>query len=244
MQSSYIIPMLDGTEIFVRVQGEGYPLVFLHGNSMDSHYFDGQVDYFSHHYQVILVDNRGHGQSNIVSGDISFKNMTEDLNQVFDYLGISEALVIGHSDGANLALVFQQAYPQKVAGLVLNAGNWRYKGLKIWFRMFSKLLYSVIFLLASIFPRYRRRKAVTRLVLEDLPITKNDLKAVSIPVLVVVGEYDVIRKPHSKKMANLFPHGEFRSLRGLKHNLAYKHAQIFNLILRKFIKEVIREKES
>ena len=43
--------------------GEGFPLVLLHGNGEDYTYFKHQLEPFSEHYRVIIVETRGHGNS-------------------------------------------------------------------------------------------------------------------------------------------------------------------------------------
>ncbi|MCC9684230.1 alpha/beta hydrolase, partial [Streptococcus agalactiae] len=47
----------DGSDIYYRVVGQGQPIVFLHGNSLSSRYFDKQIAYFSKYYQVIVMDS-------------------------------------------------------------------------------------------------------------------------------------------------------------------------------------------
>lgn len=44
-------------------KGEGFPLIFLHGNGSSSAYFEHQIEYFSKSYRVYAVDTRGHGAS-------------------------------------------------------------------------------------------------------------------------------------------------------------------------------------
>ena len=44
-------------------QGEGFPLILLHGNGEDHTYFKRQMEPFADHFRVIAVDTRGHGES-------------------------------------------------------------------------------------------------------------------------------------------------------------------------------------
>ena len=49
--------------LFYREQGDGEPLVLLHGNGESGAYFKHQIPVFSRHYHVFAVDTRGHGQT-------------------------------------------------------------------------------------------------------------------------------------------------------------------------------------
>lgn len=56
--------------------------------------------------------------------------MAKDLKEVYGILGIKKAHILGFSDGANLALVFNKAYPDLVDKLVLNSPNVRFDGIR------------------------------------------------------------------------------------------------------------------
>ena len=47
--------------MYFEEKGEGFPLVLLHGNGEDHHYFDRQIDFFSRYYRVLAPDTPGHG---------------------------------------------------------------------------------------------------------------------------------------------------------------------------------------
>ena len=50
-------------DIYYQVTGQGFPVVFLHGNGEDHHIFDQAVNLLSKQYQCICIDSRYHGQS-------------------------------------------------------------------------------------------------------------------------------------------------------------------------------------
>ncbi|MBZ0167121.1 MAG: alpha/beta hydrolase, partial [Candidatus Omnitrophica bacterium] len=62
------------------LEGEGTPLVFLHGWGVDKRVWRQQSKYFSRHYQVLTVDLPGHGQSSWAKIDLS--RMCEDLSKM------------------------------------------------------------------------------------------------------------------------------------------------------------------
>ncbi|MFF5626866.1 alpha/beta hydrolase [Microbacterium sp. NPDC012755] len=73
--------------------------------------------------RVIAPDLRGRGLSNAVSGPAGLRAHAADLVAVLDALGESSVLVIGHSMGAFVALVFAHRHPERVRSLVLVDGG-------------------------------------------------------------------------------------------------------------------------
>lgn len=233
------IKTADGSLIFVEIFGQGQPLVFLHGNSSSSRYFKKQVAYFSQTYQVIVVDSRGHGQTRSDAASISFDRMVDDLYQIFQVLEVQAAILVGHSDGANLAMLFQQKYPQVVKGMLLNSGNITTSALYWWDRVLTWLAYDCLAVLACLFPALRTKSRVLYLMLRDLTVRRQDLADVTVPVLVLVGQHDLIKISYSKALASYFPRGIFYSLKGFGHNIVKKDSAIFNRITNQFIQSIL-----
>jgi len=99
----------------------GIPVVFLHGGPgagcSPSHrrFFDPDV------YRIILFDQRGCGLSK-PHAELDGNNTTallSDIEHIRDYLNIESWVVFGGSWGSTLALLYAQAYPERVSGLIL-----------------------------------------------------------------------------------------------------------------------------
>jgi pimeloyl-ACP methyl ester carboxylesterase len=84
-------------------------------------------------HACIVPDTRGHGASglprppgrgarNLTHEDLSVKRMALDLLEVLDHVGLEDALVVGHSMGAQIAFEMYRLRPDRVLGLVLVAG--------------------------------------------------------------------------------------------------------------------------
>ena len=101
-------------------KGEGEPMILLHGNGEEGSYFAHQMDYFGRNYRVIVVDTRGHGQSPRGTAPFTIAQFAQDLHDFMDELGISRAVILGFSDGANIAMIFALRYPERVTALILN----------------------------------------------------------------------------------------------------------------------------
>lgn len=236
------LTMRDGEKIFVKIAGRGFPIVFLHGNGNSSEYFKGQLEVFAKSYKVVMVDSRAHGRSGLGQMKLNFIEMAKDLAEVFQQLQIEEAILIGHSDGANYAMVFQHLYPQFVKGMLLNSGNLTFWGQKWWLRFGSVWSYLGMKLAVHFHPEINRRLQRFGLMVWNLPIGFRDLEKATIPALVLVGKHDFIRQRHSQKIARHLPLANFSSLKGFGHSIAGKNDAVFNAIALDFVEQVLKEK--
>ena len=110
----------NGALLYYEVEGDGPPLVLLHGWSLDRRMFDLQMPAFALEYRVIRVDRRGFGRSSDAE-DLTWN--AADLRAILDHLGIGRARVLGMSQGGFVALAFAIAYPDRVDRLVLHGST-------------------------------------------------------------------------------------------------------------------------
>ena len=95
----------SGERIHVDILGKGFPIVFLHGNNLQSGYFAKQR-VLEKSFKLLFVDSLGHGKSGELQGEASFAYLSDSLDELLSSLSIEKCLLVGHSDGANLALEY------------------------------------------------------------------------------------------------------------------------------------------
>ena len=117
-------------QLYYREKGKGMPLILLHGNGENGNYFEHQIAYFSQKYRVIAVDTRGHGRSPRGTAPFTISQFADDLNDFLEEQKIEQAVVLGFSDGANIAMRFAMKYQEKLKALILNGGNLNAGGVK------------------------------------------------------------------------------------------------------------------
>ena len=116
---------VNGVRLHYVERGSGTPLVLLHGNGSMIQDFEssGLIDLAAKKYRVIVFDRPGFGHSdrprNVVWTPTA---QAELINSALNRLGVSEALVLGHSWGASVAVALALKYPMLVQGLVLASG--------------------------------------------------------------------------------------------------------------------------
>lgn len=98
------------------VSGRGPTVVFIHGWAHNLSVWDDQVPAFKSRYQVVRYDTRGFGRS---TGYADQSADPQDLLVLLEALHVRRAYIVGHSRGGSVALRFAHAYPDRVAGLVL-----------------------------------------------------------------------------------------------------------------------------
>ena len=97
--------------LFYREKGNGEPFVLLHGNGEDSSYFKHQIEHFCDRYRVIAPDTRGHGKSPRGTSPFTIRQFSCDLYDFMKNHQIPKAVILGFSDGANIAMRFAMKHP-------------------------------------------------------------------------------------------------------------------------------------
>ncbi len=107
----------DGVELFYEVHGSGDPpIVFIHGWTCDHTHFAPQAEYFSTGHRCVLLDMRGHGQSEAV-GPFNIPAFSDDVVWICRQLRLDRPVVVGHSMGGMIAVDLAATHPGLVAAV-------------------------------------------------------------------------------------------------------------------------------
>ncbi|HSH05155.1 MAG TPA: alpha/beta fold hydrolase [Anaerolineae bacterium] len=98
------------------------PALFLiHGFPLNMAIWQPQVEDLDDIVRIIAPDLRGHGQSTVTPPPYTIAQLATDCIDLLDLLGIDNAIFCGHSMGGYIAFELWRQYPERVAGLILNA---------------------------------------------------------------------------------------------------------------------------
>jgi pimeloyl-ACP methyl ester carboxylesterase len=114
---------VNGIKIWYAVFGQGEPVILLHGGLANSNYWGNQVQALQDHYQVIVMDSRGHGRSSRDNTPYGYDLMASDVLGLMDFLKIQKAAIVGWSDGAIIGLDIAMHHPDRVTKLFAFAAN-------------------------------------------------------------------------------------------------------------------------
>lgn len=118
-------------------------MVFIHGLSDSLLYWEFLAANLKNDFQVLRVDLRGHGESELGNDEISIGTYASDLHGLLDELGIGKINLIGFSLGGAVALDFTLRYPEMVDSLVLMSSFYKAdEHLENVFTQFSNALKS------------------------------------------------------------------------------------------------------
>ena len=114
---------IDGYELAYVEQGQGEPVIFVHGGLQDYRMWSEQLPKFAAHYCAIAYSRRNN-YPNVVSPegvpDSAADVHGDDLAAFAHALGFSKIRVVAHSSGAHAALFFAVTHPDMVVSLALN----------------------------------------------------------------------------------------------------------------------------
>ena len=111
---------IRGISLYVKVIGNGYPLVLMHGGPGLDHTSLLPLKPLANQFTLIFYDHRCNGRS--VGPDVSsmtLENLTADADALRQALGFEQWAVLGQSFGGNVALEYALRYPQSLTRLIL-----------------------------------------------------------------------------------------------------------------------------
>lgn len=106
-------------ELYSNIIGEGDPFVILHGFlGMSDNWKTLGTKFSKNNYQVHLIDQRNHGRS-FHSQDFDYEILVEDLKTYCDSHHLKHIVLLGHSMGGKVAMLFATKYPDLVSNLMI-----------------------------------------------------------------------------------------------------------------------------
>jgi pimeloyl-ACP methyl ester carboxylesterase len=249
---------VNGTQLTYTRQGDGEPLVMVHGFTLDRRMWNDQLKAFAPLFNLVRYDLRGFGQSAAPDGAPYVH--ADDLAALLDHLGIERAHVMGLSLGGGIALDFACLHPDRLNDLVLvdaAMGGYPWTGSFNVKRGASDLAgYRRNWLAHGLFvPALRQPAVATRLrqMVEDYsgwhwlnkdsdqfppPSVFERLETIHARTLAVVGEWDL---PDflgiAEAIARRAPHARKIVITGAGHMSNMEQPEVFNQIVLDFLRE-------
>lgn len=208
---------LDDIQIAYSQVGKGSDLLLLHGNSGSKAFFKQyQLDYFSD-YHTLALDSRGHGQSRSKDVALSYEQQSLDVLNFCKAKGITQAKVIGYSDGGNLALWLAVKAPEIFTHVAAISPNTLAEGNKPGvIAAIHRYLVAMKRMRKFGFPN---KKQIMRfeLMLTDTGITEFDLQNIKTRVKILYAERDMIKEEHILYLADKIPGCMLHKVMGCHH---------------------------
>lgn len=251
----------------VVIQGEGEPLLLVHGFPLDHSLWKHQIAHFSRSRRVIAPDLRGFGQSDVTPGTVRMEQFADDLACLLTVLGIERPVCLcGLSMGGYIAFAFAQRHRERLRSLVLcdtraaadapEARKNRWETAERVLRegpgflaesMVERLLAPatrrhqpelVAEVQAVIRAAPREGVAAASRGMAERPSVDELLPRIDLPTLVVVGEQDAISPPEEmRELAGKIPAAQFVPLADAGHLAPLEQPAAMNAALDRFLQE-------
>jgi len=211
---------INGVDYFYEVQGEGEPLLLLHGGLLSSDSFGPAMPTFTKGRKVITVDLQGHGRSTLGDRLLRCEPMADDIHALLRQLGHEQVDVLGYSFGGGVALRLAVQHPRAVRRLVLVCTVFADDGWHAEIRAQQKQIGQAIAPMMERTPLYATYKAVAPKP-QDFPRLldamgdfmrqrydwSGEMAALKMPVMLVFGDADSVRLGHQTKFYELLGGG-------------------------------------
>lgn len=185
-------------------------------------------------YRVIAIDTRGHGQSPRGEKPFTIKQFAEDLHGFMDEKGIAKAILLGFSDGGNIALTFALKYPERVEKMIVDGANLFPSGVKPLYQWPIEIGYRIAKLFSKKADKAKQNAEMLGLMVNEPHIDPIELARLNMPVLVVAGTKDMIKESHTRLIHKSLPNAQLAILEG-DHFVANKNAEAFNKAVEEFL---------
>jgi len=190
--------MSKDARIHYVVAGNGEPVILIHGLASSAKMnweLPGTVAELAKHYQVIAFDNRGHGHSGKPEADGQYGvQMVEDVVRLMDHLDLPKARLVGYSLGGMIIMKLLTLHPERVSSAVLGGMGWLRADSPVrhfWGAMQGRAVSQV--------------PAACLHGIAKLAVTETEVKAVRVPVTILVGERDICRRLYVEPLAQVRP---------------------------------------
>ena len=112
---------VNGQRLYYEIAGEGDIVVLLHGSFADADILEAPSTGLSSGFRALRADRRGHGRSSEFKGPVTLQDEVADITALLDWFSASNVHMLGHDDGAEIAIEFALTHPDRTLSLVLFA---------------------------------------------------------------------------------------------------------------------------
>lgn len=123
-RDSGYVSISSGGKMYWESQGEGTPVILVHGHTLDRRMWRTQVECLSKHFRVVTPDMRGYGRSSKLNDSIHTTHV-DDLLTLMDSLHIDKAHVVGLSMGGFITADMVAMYPERMLSCIMASGALR-----------------------------------------------------------------------------------------------------------------------
>ena len=247
----------NGVRIYYEVEGDGPPVVFLHGFSggLETWRERGYAAALNRNFRLILLDIRAHGRSDKphLPEDYLVERFVGDVEAVLDDLGMGSAHCVGYSAGGSIALCVAKALPGRVTSMVILAASPKrdsHDAVRPFIQALAADPQAVIRQMeqAGPLPDARRKRLLANdyealLAVMALPkaSVEADLPKMTMPFLIFLGEADqMVPFEATRESYKSLPNATVVSLPGVTHEGVFNRTDLVLPHIKQFLAQVVK----
>lgn len=217
---------VNGIKMYYEIYGEGKPLVLLHGGGSTIQTTFGRViPALAAHRKVIAVEMQAHGRTSDRAQDESFEQDADDVAALLKNLHIDKADFFGFSNGGTTTVQIAIRHPEIVDKMVLGSALCKRSGMPSFFWDFMKqaklsnmpeelkVAYVQVAPNANGLQVMHDKDAKRMVNFKDIPDAQ--VAAIKAPVLIIIGDKDIIQPEHAIEMHKQMVNSELAIIPGI-----------------------------
>ncbi|MFC8349075.1 alpha/beta fold hydrolase [Streptomyces sp. NPDC057280] len=244
---------VNGLEMYYEIHGAAHadrrPLVLLHGGvTTIGLSFGAVLPALAAERQVIAPELQGHGHTADTDRALTVPHLASDVVALLDELGVPQADLLGYSLGGLTALEIAVRHPDRVGRLVVVSAQYSQDGVREEIRTpdySSPLLptqadfQDMADAYAAVAPYPERFQdflgKVSAAAQAPLPWTADDLRGLTAPTLLLIGDRDFVHVEHAAEMQRLIPDARLAVLPGTTHMTVLRRPPVVLPLLEDFL---------
>lgn len=213
---------INGVRLHYAEAGQGRPVLLLHGNGEDHDLLHVEMTQLAEAgFHVYAPDSRGHGANEPLE-EYHYADMAEDIYEMIRALGLEKPALYGHSDGGIIALLLELGHPGTLGAMAVSGTNLSPEGL-----------------IPSFIEEYtqintEKPDPLITLMLTEPHIDPEELKKITIPVLVTAGEHDLVLREETERIAGALPNSRMVIIPGADHGSYLVDSPVMGQLLLQF----------
>ena len=233
---------LGGVRTWYDEHGDGEPLVLMHGGLVDSRFLEPNLGPLAERFHVYTPDRRGHGHTPDVDGPITYQLMADDTIAFLEKVVGGPAHLVGHSDGAMVAMLVALQRPELVKRLALISGGFDKAG-----EAAPDMEFDTDEVVQFLGPTYGEvspdgeghfpvvAAKIGEMARNEPHVDPADLARVTARSLVMFADDDLMTLTHAVEMFDALPNAELAVVPGTSHFLTQEKPHLVNALLVDFL---------